>query len=65
MKTGLTPSVLPKISSGAQNMKTGPVALEPSKMSLGVQNMKMGPDALDTTKNMSRSAKHEIETDEK
>jgi hypothetical protein len=57
-KRDLTPSVPPKMSPGAQNMKSGPDALTTTETSPGAQNMKMGPDALDTSENESVSAKH-------
>jgi hypothetical protein len=60
-KLGPTPSVLPsvppKMSSGAQNMKTEPEAPIPSKTSLGAQNMESGHDALGTVENKSRNTK--------
>jgi hypothetical protein len=52
------PSVPPKMSPGAQNMKTGPDASVQPKKSSGVQNMKTGADAHYTVENESRSAKH-------
>jgi hypothetical protein len=55
----LTPSVQPKTSPEAQNMKTGPDASVPPKMSLGAQHKKSGTDALGTTENEARSEKQE------
>jgi hypothetical protein len=48
-KRDVKPSVQPKTTPGAQNMKT----------SLGAQNMKTGPDVLGTAENESGRAKHE------
>jgi hypothetical protein len=53
------PSVPPKMSPSAQNMKTGLDAHGTPKMSSGAQNMKTGPDALSTAENESGSLKHE------
>jgi hypothetical protein len=61
-KQNSTPSVMSKISLGAQNKETTPDALSTARNEFGVQNMKMGPDAFDTVQNESESAKHENET---
>jgi hypothetical protein len=53
------PSVSPKTSPGAQNMKRVPDALGTPKMSLGTKNMKTGPGAHGNAENESDSAKHE------
>jgi hypothetical protein len=58
----LTPSVLPKTSLGAQNMKQESTPSVPSKMFPGAQNMKIKVDALVTAQNESESAKHENES---
>jgi hypothetical protein len=50
------------MSSGAQNMKTGPDALGTALNEFGAQNMKTGPDALGTAENEFGSAKHEYGT---
>jgi hypothetical protein len=54
-----TPSVSPKMSPGAQNMKMAPDALGTPKMSPGAQNRKTGPDAIETAENESERAKQE------
>jgi hypothetical protein len=54
-----TPSVLPKRSSGAQNLKIGPEALETVENKSGGQNMKTGTEALGTAETDSGSVKHE------
>jgi hypothetical protein len=77
-KMELTPSVPPKMSSGAQNDKMGPDAVGtpknksgnrkhenetvPSKTSPGAKNMKTKSDALGTAENEFGSDKHENET---
>jgi hypothetical protein len=54
-----TPSVPPKMSPGAQIMKSGSDALGIPKKSPGAQNMKTGPEALGTVENESGSVKKE------
>jgi hypothetical protein len=54
------PSVLPKMSPDAQNMKMRDGTLcTVENESVNEKNMKMGADALGTAENMSGSAKHE------
>jgi hypothetical protein len=53
------PSVPPKTSPGAQNMKMGTNALGTAEMGPGAQNKKTGADALGTAENESWRAKHE------
>jgi hypothetical protein len=62
LKRDMTPSIPPKMSPDAQNIKTGPDTLGTKKTSPGAHNMKMGPDALGTAVNESGRAKHEIGT---
>jgi hypothetical protein len=59
MKRDPTTSVSPKMSPGAQNMKTGPDALGTTEKNPGAQHMKTRPNALRTTENESGCAKHE------
>jgi hypothetical protein len=61
-KWDLAPSVPPKTSPGAQNMKMGPDALGTARNEYRAQNMKTGTYALGTAENESGSAKYENRT---
>jgi hypothetical protein len=54
-----TPSILPKMSSGAQNMKMGPDALGTAENNTRCAKHEKGPDAHGTAENKSGSTKFE------
>jgi hypothetical protein len=57
-----TPHVSSKMSSGAQDLKTGPDALGTPENESGRAKHENGTDALGTVENESGSAKHETGT---